>query len=248
MSDPKHTAMAVAQTAMPEKVHPLVAQMMAASPDPATLRELLAIQREWEASESKRAFTTALVALKRDLPSVVGHDAKVDYTTSKGRTHYTHATLAHILTEIEGPMTAHGFTLTWQSSTPDKNTVQVTAQLTHADGHTETCTLSGPPDPSGNKNAIQAIASTETMLKRHTGCSLLGLATKDMQDASQQTNSPDAIDAARSMKAAKWLKDQGHSRAEAETYLGKSIDEWTLGDLDDLKTWVKSQRQPGEEG
>ena len=242
MSESKHNAIAVTQSALPERVHPLVSQMMAASPDPATLRELLAIQRDWESAESKKEFTTALVNLKRDLPTVIGRDKKVDFSGA------TYASLAHVLDSVTDTLTAHGFSLAWEPKSLSKDLVEVACRLTHAGGHSEVCTLAAPPETGGKKSPPQAIASTVTLLQRYTACSLLGIATKDMPDAAQSAASADDIDPKRTMKAATWLKSQGHSRDEAEKYLSKTIDEWTLGDLDALRAWVKTQRQPGEEG
>jgi hypothetical protein len=242
MSDKNHTAIAVTPSALPERVHPVVAQMMAMNPDPATLRELMALQREWEAGEAKREFTTALVNLKRDLPTVIGRDKKVDFSGA------TYASLAHILDSITETITAHGFSLAWEPKSLAKDLVEVTCRLTHAGGHSETCTLAAPPETGGKKSPPQAVASTVTLLQRYTACSLLGLASKDMPDAAQSPQGADTIDPKRSMAAAAWLREQGHNRAEAETHLGKPIDAWTIGDLDALKAWVKEQRVPGAEG
>jgi len=247
MTDTKHAAIAVATHAPLERMHPLVAQMMSLNPDPSTLRELLAIQREWEAGEAKREFTTALVGLKRALPSVISRDARVHFESKRtgDKTDYTHATLAHVLTEVEEPMTSLGFTLTWEPGSAEKGQVQVTCKLTHQGGHTETCTLAAPPDTSGNKNPAQAIASTITLLERYTACALLGLATKDMEEP-QPTEPPERrVDPARNMKAAAWAAREGKSREDAEGYLGKPVSAWTEADLAELKAWVRSaEREP----
>jgi hypothetical protein len=42
--------------------------------------------------------------------------------------------------------------------------------------------MSGPHDQSGNKNAIQAIASTVTYLERHTAVAITGVAVSDEED------------------------------------------------------------------
>jgi hypothetical protein len=47
--------------------------------------------------------------------------------------------------------------------------------LSHSDGHEEETWLSAPDDHSGNKNDIQAIASTATYLQRYTLKLALGL-------------------------------------------------------------------------
>ena len=54
--------------------------------------------------------------------------------------------------------------------------------VTHILGHTECTTLSELPDESGSKNSIQAIGSTVSYLQRYTLFSILGLASKEMDN------------------------------------------------------------------
>ena len=53
----------------------------------------------------------------------------------------------------------------------------VTAILSHELGHSESTTLSAPIDASGGKNAIQAVRSAWSYLRRITAESILGIAT-----------------------------------------------------------------------
>jgi hypothetical protein len=49
-------------------------------------------------------------------------------------------------------------------------------------GHSELTKMTAPSDTSGQKNSIQAIASTITYLQRYTLLAATGLTTKDMPD------------------------------------------------------------------
>ncbi|UJR81443.1 ERF family protein [Sandaracinus amylolyticus] len=234
----------------PARAHPLVAAAMAqgtALADPATLRELLAVQREWEAGEARKAYTRALAALKRDLPTVIAKDSTVDFTNNAGkRTNYTHASLAGVMNAITGPLTQHGFSLAWVPTTGEKSTVRVTCRLTHAEGHSEECTLDAPSDTSGHKSPAQAVASTITLLQRYTALSLLGIATADMQEDTGERESAkggDEVDADRNLKAAKWLVDCGIAREEYERHVGRPVSAWTARDLEALRPWVVAQRR-----
>ena len=60
--------------------------------------------------------------------------------------------------------------------------IRVTCVLSHRDGHAEETTLSGGADNTGNKNSIQAIASTLTYLQRYTLKLALGLADSGGDD------------------------------------------------------------------
>lgn len=232
------------------QVHPVVAAMMAGSPTPETLRELLKVQREWEADEARKAFTRAMVALKRDLPAVIARDATVDFTGAKGRTHYTHATLAGAMAAVSDVLASHGFSVGWIPSTDDRM-VRVTCRLTHAEGHCEEATLSSPPDTSGSKGQAQAVASTVTLLQRYTLLALLGIATADMHDPGPREPDPGSVDPKRNLEIAAIVRKRGLSVAAAEEHVGRRVKDWTGADLAKLRAWVTSQSaasEPGKEG
>jgi len=242
VSDSKHALVLDPEThavAM-QGIHPMVATILARNPDAATLRELMGMQREWEANEARKAYAAALVSLKRDLPTVIARDATVDFTSAKGRTRYTHTSLAAAMDAITEPLTAHGFSLAWTPATTEKGAVRVTCTLTHAQGHSESATMDAPPDTSGSKNPAQAIASTVTLLSRYTALSLLGIATADMPDpAEPPAPSPATIDTGRNMRAAKAIADRGLDMGLACARVGgRGVAEWTAQDLDVLRAWI----------
>lgn len=254
MSEPKHTSIVTAPHTVIQQMHPLVERVLAANPDTQTLKELLMVQREWEAGEAKKAFTRALTALKRDLPTVIQRDSVVDFTSAKGRTHYRHTSLAAVMDAVTGPLTQHGFSLSWTPSTAGQGSgvmVSVTCRLTHAEGHHEETSISAPVDTSGSKSPAQGVASTITLLSRYTALSLLGIATADMAEPVGDGGSnadPNAVDAERNLRAMGRLAKLGKTREEAETFLGRKISEWTNADISKLKEWVTPrQRESGED-
>jgi hypothetical protein len=229
--------------------HPLVAAAMAqgsALADPATLRELLAVQRDWEAGEAKKAYTRALAALKRDLPTVIERDAVVDFTNnSNKRTYYTHTSLAGVMNAITGPLTQHGFSLAWIPSTGERGTVRVVCRLTHSEGHSEECSLDTPSDTSGSKSPAQAVASTITLLSRYTALSLLGIATADMQEETGgRAADVEGVDPTRNLRAAKWCADRGIAREGVERFAGRPVSAWTASDLVRIRAWGEARTAP----
>lgn len=246
MSEPNHKAVVhvVEHSAPIARMHPLVElAMKGGQVDPATLRELLAVQRDWEAGEARKAFTSALVALKADLPSVIARDTTVDFTSAKGRTRYTHTSLAAAMEAVTPVLTAHGFSLAWSPST-DKGQVTVTCRLTHAGGHHEETSISAPVDTSGNKSPAQGVASTITLLQRYSALSLLGIATADMKDPGSAPHaSGEHVDTNRNMRAAAAVKKSGRAVSDAEAFLGRSVQEWTTADLDKLREWLKPAQE-----
>lgn len=207
------------------------------SPNPETLRELLAMQREWEANEARKQYAAALVGLKVALPTVLAHDKLVNFN----QTRYTHTSLGAAVDAVTPHLINHGFTHSWYPAMKGKDAVAVTCRLTHQAGHFEEVTLEAPPDSKGAKSGAQAVASTVTMLERYTLLALLGIATADMSEPEgAKDDAPDKVDTSLNMKAVGWLKSKGVSAAEAEQFLSRKVPDWTASDRDKLKAWVKS--------
>lgn len=219
------------------RVHPVVQAAIAAGASPAELREMLAIQREWEAGEALRAYTRARVALRRDLPAVLAKDTLVDYTGAKGRVRYTHTSLAAAMDAVTPALTRHGFALAWVPGRTERGEVEVTCRLTHTDGHSETCTLSAPVDTSGHKSTAQGVASTTTLLSRYTALALLGIATADMVEPTGEPSAGD-VDPRRNLRAAARVVERGKTREAAEAHVGRPVAEWTTADLERLREWL----------
>ena len=246
MSDPDKDRKAVAviergETAV--QAHPLTMLQSAVEQgmNPETIEKLMALAERHEANEARKAYSMALVDLKRDLPVVLKRDQTVDFRSSKGPVHYTHTSLAAAMDAVREPLTQHGFSLAWNPAT-EGETVKVTCRLTHARGHFEECTLSAPADKSGLKSPAQGIASTITLLSRYTALSLLGIATRDHVEPQGEPD-PEHVDTARNQRALKACLDAGHSQEEAESLIGKPWREWTAVELDALRaTWFKGQQ------
>lgn len=149
--------------------------------DPSVLGKLLDVQERWEAMQARKAFTEAMTSFKAECPAVLNRDATVDFSSSKGRTHYRHATLGGIVAAITPMLSKNGLSIGWETQQGEQS-VTVTCNITHRQGHREATTLRGPRDESGNKNLIQAVGSAVTYLQRYTLLSALGLATADQDD------------------------------------------------------------------
>lgn len=144
--------------------------------DVVQLEKLMDLQLRWEANIAKKEFVKALNAFKANPPEIL-KNKHVQY----GNTNYDHATLDNVCKETAEGLSKHGISHRWKTAqTPD--VIRVTCVLTHEMGHSEDTTLEGPPDNSGSKNAIQAIASTVSYLERYTLLAATGLAAKGMDN------------------------------------------------------------------
>jgi ERF superfamily protein len=251
MSDKEHRAITRAGTLPTTGImHPLAEKILAGNPTPETLRELMTLQREHEAAMAKRAFTTALVALKGALPNVIGRDKRADM--GQGRPKYNYASLANVMREVTPALVNHGFSVSAPATTSvdakGQTVVTVTATLTHHAGHSEHTVLSGPVDTTGAKSAIQGIGSSITYLQRYAVLSILGIATDDMTEpgTTSEKSGPagEQVDVPRNLKALQFFIQKGKTKDDVEKYVGKPVAEWALVDLDRLRDWGTQKETP----
>ncbi len=144
------------------------------------LQKLMDLQERWEKNEAKKAYDAAMNAFKADPPDI-SKNKHVEF----GRTIYDHATLDHVCEAINFALSKHGLSHRWavdQGADDSGSWVKVDCIITHTLGHSETVFMKSPPDTSGSKNSIQAIASTVTYLQRYTLLAATGLAAKDSDD------------------------------------------------------------------
>lgn len=158
----------------PREVTPLslLSQALSSGADPATLREFMELQREFKRDQAKMAFDAAIAEAKADI--------KVIEKNSTGHNNKRYANFSAYAKAIDPVLSRHGLSYRFRSKQDDR--VHVTCILSHREGHSEENTLSGPPDTTGSKNAIQAIGSTLTYLQRYSLVQALGLAAGEDDD------------------------------------------------------------------
>lgn len=153
--------------------------MLAAMQQGATLEQvekMMDLQERWEHREAEKAYNDALSAFKAEAVEVIKRKS-VDFTSQKGRTHYKHAELSDVVEAVGPALSKHGFSWSWKPQ-QEGGVIRVTCILKHRQGHSDSVTLEATADQSGNKNSIQAIASTITYLERHTLKAITGVSEK----------------------------------------------------------------------
>ncbi len=153
----------------------IVSSAVASAQPIEVIERLLVVHERIMAEAARREYNAAMAALRGELPRVFKTDV-VDYKTKAGRVYYQHENLAAMVEDLSPVMARHGLAFRWKTDTTIPESIQVTCVITHAAGHFEEATLSGPPDTSGSKNAIQAIASTVSYLQRYTLKAAVGIA------------------------------------------------------------------------
>uniref|UniRef100_A0A6H1Z8W3 Putative Erf family protein n=1 Tax=viral metagenome TaxID=1070528 RepID=A0A6H1Z8W3_9ZZZZ len=219
------------------QLHPMVAMAMGpgASLSPEMIGQMMQLQRDWEAGEAKKAYQTAMVRVKSQLPAVIKKD-----TAGKNN---RFASMAAICTEATPILTAEGFNVSYPTR-QEGDEVYVTCRITHG-VHNEDFTLHAPQETITNREGkpvrpvCQDIASVVTFLRRYTLTCALGFGTADMKDIDKQPADPATIDTQATLRVMGGMAMKGRTREQCEAYVGRPLPQWTLADLDTLRAWAK---------
>lgn len=154
---------------------PLIREAIASKADPAQLRELLAVRREWESDEARKTFSLAVSDFQRRAPIISKGDKAYDKD---------YARMDRIWREVRPLLTELGLSVTWQAcELRDGAICHVEGMLRHRDGHGERLVYDVPvPDLLKGQNKAQQMGSASTYAKRYAFCGALGIVTGDDDD------------------------------------------------------------------
>lgn len=151
-----------------------VIQRAAADPqcDIEKMERLMQMHERFQARQAEQQYAEALAAMQENLPSIS------ERGDANGR--YKYALWEDINETLKQVLARHGFALSFRTRT-DKG-IEVEGVLTHKAGHSERTTITLPADGSGNKNAVQAVASSISYGKRYTAGALLNFTSHGEDD------------------------------------------------------------------
>ena len=153
------------------------------------MEQLFALQLRWEENEAKKAYFKAVAAFKSEAIDIIKNKT-VKYKTDKGVTEYNHAELGQIVNTVSPFLSKYGLSHHWEYAQADGK-IKVTCFLTHEMGYEKSTSLEAPPDASGGKNSIQAIASTTSYIERYTFLAMTGLASREQDDDGRGSEKPE---------------------------------------------------------
>lgn len=153
--------------------------------DPSVLEKLMNLQERWQANEARRAFIEARARAKAKIAAVKIVKNRV------GNNDKRYADLDAYAKAIDAILAEEDLSYGFETEQTDR--ITVTCVLSHPAGHEQRNSLSGAPDSSGNKNAIQAIGSTVTYLQRYTLTAALGLSASEDDDDGRGAGNDDLI-------------------------------------------------------
>lgn len=155
-----------------------------AASDPHTdvdkMERLMAMYERLDARRAQSEFSADLAEMQDALPAIA------ERGNAAGR--YTYALWEDINTVIKPILKKYGFALSFR--TDFTNGVSVTGVLSHRSGHREETTITLPSDKSGNKNDVQAVASSVSYGKRYTASALLNLTSHGEDDDAYRAAEP----------------------------------------------------------
>jgi hypothetical protein len=142
---------------------------------------LFDLQKRMDAEVRMQAYNDDFAAFKAEAVEIIKRK-RVHFESRKEGGHttdYKHAELADVVEAVGPALSRHGFSWSWSIDQKEvQGQIKVTCTLKHRRGHSESVWMYGPPDNSGNKNPVQAITSTVTMLERQTLKAVTGVSEK----------------------------------------------------------------------
>jgi len=149
--------------------------------DLAKMEKIMDLYERVENRNAEKAFYLAMNQFQGNKPALI-KSKSVGYDSKKGgKVDYKFNPLAKIQKAIDPVLSEHGLSYKWKQDTKG-DVIRITCIVSHIDGYSEETWLEGPKDTTGSKNAIQAIGSTVSYLKRYTLENALGLSSDDDDD------------------------------------------------------------------
>ena len=145
------------------------------------LKELLAIQKDWEANEARKIFTQSFASAQAKIASVIK-------TKINPITHSKYADLGDIIVSASRVYTAEGFSVIfYEGDTAVQDSIRVCADILHKAGHKETYHYDVPLDGTGlkgnaNMTKIHGKSSSVSYGRRYLMCMIWNIPTQDDND------------------------------------------------------------------
>ena len=203
------TDLAVNVHAPQASAYSLIMQAIAdPSCDPAKMKALLDVRRDWMEDEARAAFNRAVVEFQQRAKII----AKGDLNNGKA-----YAKMDRIWREVRPLLDECGLGITWESVKTVGDICTLDGHLRHSAGHAQALHHEMPlPDKLNGQNSAQRAGAGETYAKRYATCAALGIQTGEDTDGNAPAVPADdsRIEAARAA-----IKAAGKDEAKACQYL-----------------------------
>ena len=221
--------------------------------DLATLEKFMDLKEREEKNQARKAFVVAMTKFKADPPEIYKDKENKQFKSK-------YSSIDAMVNSTIPKLSKYGLSHSWQIGEINGNP-QVTCILTHELGHSESATMSAPPDTSGggSKNPIQQIKSTQTYLKIATFEAVTGLVSTEgnLDDDGNASGEIQYITDAMQKEINNLIKSTKADKAKVLKYLkSESVEKILLSDYGKAKVAFeakskaekKPMREVGEEG
>lgn len=146
------------------------------------VERLMGMYRAIRADEAKRAYLAALPDMQSELPTIDQHGCIKIEKNGNVIQSTKYARWEDINEAIQPVLRAHGFGLSFRLSVAPDGKQNITAVLSHSEGHQEETTITLMHDSTGSKNSVQAVGSTISYGQRYTARALLNFQSRARED------------------------------------------------------------------
>jgi hypothetical protein len=182
------------------------------------VERFLKLHQEAEAKRAKGEFLAAFSQMQGELPAAVRRGT--------GHNNKKYARFEDIVEVLRPLLLKHGFSLSHRMNTQGGKII-VTGILGHAGGHSEQTEMELPPDSSGGKTNVHAMASAVSYGKRYTALTLTGIATEGEDDDARRATSKEPETVATADDIRKLI-------TETKSVEGWFLQNYSVETLDDL--------------
>lgn len=144
--------------------------------DPAQLRELMQLQRDWQADRAREAFADAMAEFQGRCPQIVKRRGVS--LTGGGRADYKYASLDDIMRIVQPILSDCGVSVSFSASISENGMIDVTCTLRRGI-HAEPHTMSVPAPAQMRVNDTQKVGAALSYAKRYALCAALNIQVVD---------------------------------------------------------------------
>lgn len=206
--------------------------------DVGKMERLLAMYKEVTEENRKVAFAAAKARLKAKLPQI----DKLGRIVVKGQERSRYAKYEDIDVIISPLMAEEGFSFSFDSESKDGRLYEISATLTHREGHSETKRVLVPLDANDFRTNVQSVGSTISYGKRYLVKMHLNLVERDEDDDGNGGNKPITKDQALDLQAK--IEEVGADKRRFLDFLGvESLEDITSKDFKKALNALESKRR-----
>lgn len=174
----KTVAVIESKTIIVRTPNEMISEALAKGQNLETLKELLALRKDFEANEARKVFASSFATVQSKITAVTKNK-------SNPQTHSKYADLNDILVSAKPVYTQEGFSVIfYEGDTTVEGCVRIYADVLHRAGHKETYHYDMPLDGVGiqgnpNMTKIHAKASSVSYGRRYLMCMIWNIPTQD---------------------------------------------------------------------